>query len=142
MLPSHSSIYRIILSSLLIYKALLTILLLGRPDGKESACNAGNLGSDPRVRKIPWRMEWQPNPVFLPGELHGQTSLAGYSPWGHKELDTTGWITLSLFICLPPGGSDGKESAHNVGVLGSTPGLGRSLGEGYGNPFQYSCLTL
>ena len=55
----------------------------------ESACNAGNLGSDPWVRKIPWRMEWQPNPVFLPGELHRQRSLAGYSPWGRKELDTT-----------------------------------------------------
>ena len=32
---------------------------------------------------------WQPTPVFLPGESHGQRSLAGYSPWGHKELDTT-----------------------------------------------------
>ena len=32
---------------------------------------------------------WQPTPVFLPGESHGQRSLAGYSPWGHKELDVT-----------------------------------------------------
>ena len=39
-----------------------------------------------------------------------------------------------------PGGSDGKESAGNVGHLGSIPGLGRSPGEGHGNPFQYSCL--
>jgi len=39
-----------------------------------------------------------------------------------------------------PGGSDGKESACNVGDPGSTPGLGRSLGEGHGNPLQYSCL--
>ena len=38
------------------------------------------------------------------------------------------------------GGSDGKESACNAGDLGSIPGLGRSLGGGYGNPFQYSCL--
>ena len=45
-------------------------------------------------------MEWQPNPVFLPGELHGQRGLASYSPWGRKELDTTEWLTLSLFICL------------------------------------------
>ena len=36
--------------------------------------------------------------------------------------------------------SDGKESACNVGDLGSIPGSGRSLGEGNGNPFQYSCL--
>ena len=32
---------------------------------------------------------WLLTPVFLPGEFHGQRSLAGYSPWGHKELDTT-----------------------------------------------------
>ena len=39
-----------------------------------------------------------------------------------------------------PGGSEGKESACSAGDLGSTPGLGRSLGEGNGNPIQYSCL--
>ena len=38
--------------------------------------------------KIPWRRAWQPTPVFLPGEAHGQRSLAGYSPGGHTELDT------------------------------------------------------
>ena len=45
---------------------------------------------DSRVGKIPWRRKWQPTPVFLPGESHGQRSLVGYSPWGHKESDTTG----------------------------------------------------
>ena len=44
-------------------------------------------GWNPWVRKIPWRRAWQPNPVFLPGESHGQRSLAGYSPWGHRESD-------------------------------------------------------
>ena len=44
---------------------------------------------DPWVGKIPWRRKWQPTPVFLPGESHGQRSLAGYSPWGCKESDTT-----------------------------------------------------
>ena len=34
-----------------------------------------------------WRRKWQPAPVFLPGKSHGQRSLAGYSPWGHKESD-------------------------------------------------------
>ena len=43
----------------------------------------------PWVRKIPWRREWQPTPVFLPGEFHGQRSLVGYSPWGCKESDKT-----------------------------------------------------
>ena len=40
----------------------------------------GNPGFDPWVRKIPWRRDWQPTPVFLPGEFHGQRSLAGHSP--------------------------------------------------------------
>ena len=38
---------------------------------------------------LPWRKKGQPTPVVLPGELHGQRSLAGYSPRGHKESDTT-----------------------------------------------------
>ena len=46
-------------------------------------------GFDPWVRKIPWSRKWQPTPVFLLGEFHGQRSLAGYSPWGHKESDMT-----------------------------------------------------
>ena len=38
------------------------------------------------VRKIPWRRDWQPIPLFLFGKFHGQRNLVGYSPWGHKEL--------------------------------------------------------
>ena len=41
------------------------------------------------VGKIPWRRAWQPTPVFLPRESHGQRSLVGYSPWGHKESEMT-----------------------------------------------------
>ena len=41
------------------------------------------------IRKIPWKRKWQPSLVFLPGKFHGQRSLAVYSPWGHKESDTT-----------------------------------------------------
>ena len=40
-------------------------------------------------REDPQRKEWLPVPVFMPGEFHGERSLAGCSPWGHKELDTT-----------------------------------------------------
>ena len=36
-----------------------------------------------------WRRQWHPTPVLLPGKLHGWRSLVGYSPWGHKESDTT-----------------------------------------------------
>ena len=46
-------------------------------------------GFDPWLRKIPWRREWQPIPVFLSGKSHGYRSLAGYSPWGHEDLDMT-----------------------------------------------------
>ena len=41
------------------------------------------------VRKIPWRRRWQPTPVFLPGEFHGQRKMAGYSAWVCKELGMT-----------------------------------------------------
>ena len=55
----------------------------------KSLCAIKETGFKPWIRKIPWRREWQPTPVFLPGELHGQRSLAGYNPWGQKELDMT-----------------------------------------------------
>ena len=48
------------------------------------------------VGNFPWRMEWQPTPVSLPGEVHGQRSLTGYSPWYLKESETTEQLTLSL----------------------------------------------
>ena len=54
---------------------------------ENAPANAGKF--NPWVGKIPWRRERQPTPVFLPGEFHGQRSLVGYSPWGHKESDTT-----------------------------------------------------
>ena len=44
---------------------------------------------NPLVRKIPWRREWPPTLVFWPREFHGQRSLAGYDPQGHKESDMT-----------------------------------------------------
>jgi len=49
----------------------------------------GRLRFDPWVRKISWIRKWLPTPVFLPGKSHGWRSLAGYSPWGCKESDTT-----------------------------------------------------
>ena len=50
------------------------------------------------------------------------------------------WIKMGLYYQVFPGGSDGKVSACNAGDLGLIPGLGRSPGEGNGNPLQYSCL--
>ena len=60
--------------------------------GKEPACQCWRHNShrfDPWVGKIRWRRAWQPSPVFLPVEFHGQSSLAGYSSRGHKKLETT-----------------------------------------------------
>ena len=51
--------------------------------------DAGDVGLIPGLGRFPWRREWQPTPVFLPGEFHGQRGLAGYSPKVCKESDTT-----------------------------------------------------
>ena len=48
---------------------------------------------DPWIGKIPWKREWQPTTVFLPGKSYGQGSLVGYSPWGIKESDMTEQLT-------------------------------------------------
>ena len=58
----------------------------GKPSGKESTCQCRRW-----KRFHPWvrRRAWQPTPVFLPGESHGQRSLVGYSPQGHKRSDMT-----------------------------------------------------
>jgi len=64
----------------------------GGTRGKELVCQCRRCKRrrfDLWVRKIPWRRAWQPTLVFLPGEFHGQRSLAGYNPWGHTELDMT-----------------------------------------------------
>ena len=55
-------------------------------------------GFDFWVKKIPWRREQLPTPVFLLGEFHRQRCLAVYSPWGRKESDTTEQLTLTYFL--------------------------------------------
>ena len=60
--------------------------------GKQFFCNAGDVdrhGFNPQIGKNPWRRAWQSTLVFLPGKFQGERSLAGYSPWGGKQLDTT-----------------------------------------------------
>ena len=102
----------------------------GGADGKEPACQCRRLKRrrfNPWVKKMPWRRAWPTTPVFLPGKSHGQRSLAGYSPWGRKESDTTehtfnlwqrrldtqrGWYEFpgnSLTICI--------ESLKNIHTL-------------------------
>ena len=53
---------------------------------------------NPWVRKTPWSRKWQPAPVFLPGNFHGQSSLAGYSPWHRTELDMIQQASVFFFF--------------------------------------------
>ena len=73
------------------------------------------------VGKIPWKREWQPSPVFLPRDFHGQRSLVGYSPWGCEELDMTEWLThkLTMFHLSV------KNPPCNARDTSSIPGPGR-----------------
>ena len=57
---------------------------------KNSPASTEDVRFDPWVRKIPWKREWLPTPVFLSGEFHGQRRLEGYGPWDCKS-----WTQLS-----------------------------------------------
>ena len=61
----------------------------GGSDGKEPAHDAGDFSSIPESKRSLGEGNCYPTPIFLPGEVHGQRSLAAYSPWGHKGSDTT-----------------------------------------------------
>ena len=80
-------------------------------------------GFDHRVGRIPWKSEWQPTPVFLPGESHGLRSLEGYSPWSHKESDTNERLTLSLFLRPHSPGTAKQEEESSSGKESCFPDL-------------------
>jgi hypothetical protein len=71
---------------------------------KNLPTNAGDVGDTGFVSwvgKIPWKRKWQFAPVFLPGKSYGQRSLAGYSPWGHKESDSTEQLNNKRYCVCP-----------------------------------------
>ena len=74
------------------------------------------------------------------GDGEGQGRLACCNPWGHKESDTTERLKNNRRGPGFPGGPVVKNSPASTEDAGLIPGLGRSLGEGNGNPLQYSCL--
>ena len=79
--------------------------------------------------------------MFLPGEIHGQRSLLGCSPWGRKELDMTErHHNNNNRGYSGPAVKNLPANARDAGDVGLTHGLGRSCGGGSGNPPQYSCL--
>ena len=93
---------------------MVTIIDNGPPrwlSGKEPTCQCGICGFDPWVQKIPWRRKWQATPVFLPGESHGQRSLAGYSPG--SQTDTTERLTSKL-IKYKLSGECGAEKVRSI----------------------------
>ena len=84
-----ASLYVILLADLVCTSVRSQRGFPGGSDGKEFACIAGELGLIPGWGRFPWRREWLPTPVFLPGDSMDRGAWADYSPWGHKELDTT-----------------------------------------------------
>ena len=90
------------------------------------------------VRKIPWRREYPPTPVILPGEFHRQRSLAGYRLWGPRELDTTGQLThnwdreiFNYYFSLTAAVCNIKQKLKDFLVIFlSTSGEGKVLSKG------------
>ena len=70
--------------------------------GKEFTwqCRCKRPRFSPWVRKIPWKMKWQPTPVFLPGKAHGQRSQMGYSPWVTKSRSPCSWAHTHTHTCV------------------------------------------
>ena len=66
------------------------------PQWSRMPASAGDPGSNPGSGRLPWSRKWQPAPGFLSGKSHGQRSLAGYSPWGCKELDMTEQLSTHI----------------------------------------------
>ena len=73
---------------------MVALVVKNVPTVKGDITDVGSIS----VRKIPWRKAWQPTPVFLPRDSHGQRSLVGYRPWGRKEWDTT---EATEHTCIP-----------------------------------------
>ena len=80
---------------------------------------------------LAWKIPWMEEP--------GRLQSLGSQRVGHDLATSLSLWSLTLCVWSSCG-SDDKESAYNAGYLSLIPGLGRSLGEGNGNPLQYSCL--
>ena len=74
----------------------------GDSAGEESACKVGDQGLIPGEEDPLEKREWQPTPAFLPGESHGQRSLAGSRPRGLQELDMTEQLTIHFHLTSKP----------------------------------------
>ena len=84
------TLHKYLLMDLLVRHKYRSLRSLVARTVKNLPVNAGDIGSLPWSGRAAWRRAWQPTPVLLPGEPHGQMNLAGYSPGGHKS-----WTQLS-----------------------------------------------
>ena len=89
--PPGDVLMQTVFTNVLVTFSLVNVpsALFGLPgwlSGKEPSCQCRKFGFDPWVRKISWRRKWQPTPVFLLGEFHGQRNLVGYSPQGLQSV--------------------------------------------------------
>ena len=118
-----------------LYRSLTDLKGFSSSVGKESACNAGDLGSIPGLGRSPGEGNGNPTLVFLSGEPPWTEEPGGLQSVGHKESDRTERLMVSLWGF--PDSSAGGESTCNAGDPNSIPGSGRSPGEGIGYPLQY-----
>ena len=98
--------------------------------GKNPPANAGGAGdpgSIPGLGSFLWRRKWQPTPVFLPGESHGQRNLADYRPRGRKELDRTEPSRAGLVALWPVGPSGTFRDLPGPGIEPMSPALAGRL---------------
>ena len=129
--PGFSCSMRDLWSSLRLAGSLVTASELLRLRSKESTCQCRTPGSNPWVRKIPWRRKWQPIPVFLPGKSLGAPPAIEAREQHPYEARPV-WASQVALVA--------KNLPANAGDMGPIPGSGRSPGEENGNPLQYSCL--
>ena len=116
----------------------------GGTSGKEPTCQCRRhkrCRFDPWVGKIPWRRAWQPTPVFMSCESHGQRSLVGYSPLGHRGSDTTEATEQEVYGLANDLLEKNPEKKHcirrlgGVGVMNSPTKMVKWSGE-HGAPYR------
>ena len=98
-------------------------------DGKESTCNAGEVGLIPGLGRSPEEGHGYPLHYFFLENPHGQRSLAGYSPWGCNESDTTEQLSTAQHISHIMASTTFASGRHSVNISWMTGGMNTVLSE-------------
>ena len=102
--------------------------------------DAGDLGLISGSERFPWRREWLLTPGFLSGESHEQRSLAGYSPWGHKELDMIERLSTQHNLVIR--GWVLWATWHQSGLWGREKGLETELNHVANNSISHAYIMI